>query len=311
MRHIVWTLAACLLVFPLAAFSQDKDAVKDKKSAAKAPPPSPFRCLDGRTIVFAFNGAGDSTDLTDNLREAVGELRASVFVRHVKWCRSGEPKIDYRDQEAMFSAAHRTAGLILAIRQDAPHAQLVFMGHSTGTRVALATAEMLPPGAIDRIFLFASAVSCSYELRPALKVSRGGIDAFFSRDDGVLEHLEENWGTADGLFTATAGRVGFAVPRFHPPPFPPPPKLDKGPKGKDAKKDGMKDGMKEGKKKAKDMKVNPDVELYQNLRQLCWNDELPHGFGHGGHHTFIHFECLKRHILPQLGCGPTALYFPR
>lgn len=161
-------------------------------------------------------------------------------------------------------------------------------------------------------------MSCSYDLVGALKASRGGIDNYYSKEDDVLINAEDYMGTADGRRTATAGRVGFAVPRRpHGPAFPPPPQKveppmgEKAPKGPGDKKGFKKDGMKEGKKDFLDLPPHPDAALYCNLRQLCWNDELPHGFGHGNHSTFIGPECMIRHVFPLFGYGPANDGKPR
>lgn len=129
MRQILWTLAVYLLVFPAVAVGQNKEQGNDKKPAAKGPPPPPpgFQCWEGRTILFTFCGAADSRELTEGVREAILDTRVPIVHRHVKWCRSEDRKYTYNDQDAMFCAAQRTAGFILAIRKDAPHAQIILM----------------------------------------------------------------------------------------------------------------------------------------------------------------------------------------
>ncbi len=231
--------------------------------------PGPFAHFNGKTVVFVANGV-DSTKLFDNLRTSLDEVRTCVCALNVPWARYNQPHKDHLDKDAQRAAAYKLACTVLAIRQDAPTASIVFMAHSTGTAVVLGAAEMLPPASIDRIFLFSSSLSTCYYLRPALSAARGGIDNFYSRDDGILECVEDKLGTADGHFGKTAGRCGFVVP--------PMPTLV-------------------GPEQAKCL--NPDVALYGNLRQVCWSDDL-RGAGHGGHSSFIHECFLKRQILPQL-----------
>jgi pimeloyl-ACP methyl ester carboxylesterase len=294
MRHISWTLALGLLLAQTADGQdgkQRKDGNGGKQPPMKLPPPtlvpppmapgaavpaSPvpgppqYAHLNCKTVVFVANGAGDSTTLSDNLRFSVEHIHAPIVALNVRWCRFNDPARDHLDQDGRRAAGYRLACAVLAIRRDAPSARIVFMGHSDGTHVILAAAEMLPPASVDRVFLFASTVSSSYCLQPALSASRGGIDAFASRGDGVLETLEETIGSSDGHMGPTAGRVGFAVPRV--PVF---------------------IGTE------KDKKLNPDAQLFANLRQVCWNEELV-GAGHGGHCSFIHERFLRIQILPQI-----------
>jgi pimeloyl-ACP methyl ester carboxylesterase len=98
------------------------------------------------------------------------------------------------------------------LRKRRPDCRIVVVGYSTGSRVALAAAEMLPPRSLDRLIVIASSVSSSYDLRPALRASRGGIDSYFSNDDPVLLNAEGNLGTADGRTGPMAGRAGFVYP---------------------------------------------------------------------------------------------------
>jgi pimeloyl-ACP methyl ester carboxylesterase len=91
----------------------------------------------------------------------------------------------------------------------------VFAAHSTGTYIALVAAEMLPPRSLDRIVLLASTASPYYDLRPALRATRGGIDNYLSVDDDVLYTAQDYVRPADGQKGqrgAMAGRTGFHFP---------------------------------------------------------------------------------------------------
>jgi pimeloyl-ACP methyl ester carboxylesterase len=276
MRHFLWTATLCLVVLPQASYGQ----VKDKKPGkVLLPPPakvqpSSLSRFNGCTLVFAINGSGESTELTENLREAVLEARAPAKVYHVSWCRIGDPRMDHTDHEAQLKAANRLACLVLALRKDAPLARIILVGNSSGCRVALATAEQLPPGSLDRIFLLSASVSRTYDLVPALRATRGGIDNYFSTDDGVLEMVEEEFGTADGLRQPTAGRVGFCVPRFAP---------------------------------TKDRKLSPDAVAYSNLRQVRWNESMG---GNGDHHVWVQERMLRTMIVPQFFVVPMSVPVP-
>lgn len=225
--------------------------------------PSTFRHLNGCLLVFVAD-ASESEFMSDNLKEIVREERVPVLVKQVKWSRLGELYRDAIDQEAQIDTGYRLACLIKAIRQDAPTARFILVGHGAGSRVMLAAAEYLPQGSVERIFLMASSVSCSYDLRHALAASRLGIDNYFSPYDNVLETLEDQLGTSDGKRAPTAGRVGFR------PPFPP---------------------------------GHPGLALYCNLRQTRWSDERG-GNGLGGHYTWAHRPFLRNQLLPQFFYPP-------
>ena len=204
MRHLalpIWLTVLCNLA-PLGA--------GEKTLPKKAPLPP--RNLDGQTIVFVIDGAGDSTIVAENLREAALETKTPLCMTAVHWCRHGVPADDYADHQAQLAAAARVAGEIARLTRESPKCRIVLLAHSSGTRVALAAAEACPPQSISRIILLASTVSCGYDLGPALRASRGGIDSFYSQWDTVLSIAEDALGTADGMHdTPSAGRVGFRL----------------------------------------------------------------------------------------------------
>src|SRR5688572_9539588 len=115
MKHVLWTMAAGLLMLPLASHAQERNAGRDRLVAAVPPVrfAGPNFChLNGRTLVFCANGSGDSLVLTENLREVVREAHAPACVHHVAWCRQGEARLDHIDREGHFRAAHRLATLV-------------------------------------------------------------------------------------------------------------------------------------------------------------------------------------------------------
>jgi pimeloyl-ACP methyl ester carboxylesterase len=189
------------------------------------------------------------------------------LIKQVKWSRIGEFARDLFDHEGQLNAAYRLACLVNAFRRESPHARIIFVGHSTGSRVMLAAAEALPPGSIERIFLLSSTVSCGYDLRRALLASRYGIDNYYSEYDNKLESLEDKLGTSDGKRSPMAGRVGFR------PPFPP---------------------------------NHPAAAPYCNLRQIKWNEDRGNGNGLGGHYTWTHRTFIRYQLLPQFFQAPVA-----
>ena len=74
----------------------------------------------------------------------------------------------------------------------------------------MTAAGHLPPDSIERIILLAPAVSASYDLRPALRTARQGIDVFSNKRDCIyLGWGTRLLGTTDGSREVAAGRYGF------------------------------------------------------------------------------------------------------
>ena len=67
-----------------------------------------------------------------------------------------------------------------AYRQAYPGRKVYLVGHSAGCAVVLAAAERLPTDSVDRLILLAPSVCVTYDLRPALRTVRCGIDVFYS-----------------------------------------------------------------------------------------------------------------------------------
>jgi pimeloyl-ACP methyl ester carboxylesterase len=156
--------------------------------------------------VFVLDGSGDLTGTYDSLaRVASGD--ASMTVTRVRWTQGGVFR-DLRGRGGHQDNGRRLADSVLAWRQANPKGRVCLVAHSAGAAVALAAAESLPPGAVDRIVLLAPAVSRDYSLGQALACSREGIDCYYSNRDGVNLGVALA-GTTDGRFLSVAGRSGF------------------------------------------------------------------------------------------------------
>jgi pimeloyl-ACP methyl ester carboxylesterase len=214
MRHAVLILAAAIGVCQFPAFGQEKQKLVPAKVAPCCPPGHSFKYLDGRPIVFVANGVGGSTTLGDNLQDLNSDMHLGLRIQTVPWCRQDALYKDLVDEEAQLQAATRIACTIAAIRKDCPNVPIYLVGHSAGARVVLAAAEMSPAQSIDRVIVMAAAVSCGYDLTGVLKATRGGVDNFYSGDDGVLESAIYHATLADGTRTQAAGQVGFRAPPF-------------------------------------------------------------------------------------------------
>jgi pimeloyl-ACP methyl ester carboxylesterase len=179
----------------------------------EVPPPGPsFRHLDGQRILFVANGVNNSTILSDNLIEISSDMNLGLRVQMVAWTRTLSLFGDLTDREAQYRAANGMANMARCVRRDCPHAQIFFLGHSAGAHVVLAAAAMMPEKSVDRIIVLHSAVSATYDLKPALRASRYGIDNFYSSEDSVLDSAVQHATTADGTKIPCAGRIGVRLP---------------------------------------------------------------------------------------------------
>jgi len=230
-----------------------------------APAPPPF-C--GIGVVFVANGAGGEPTLTENLTEALRAARMPLAVDTTHWSLNRGSIVDHTSSRRHVEAGAWMAAKVQAFRKAYPDRLVILMGHSSGTDVVLRAAEMLPENSVDRIVLLAPSVACNFDLRQALRSTRGGIDVYWSSEDGVLELAMDYVGTADGQKgVACAGRVGFAVPP----------------------------------------RTCPDAALYCKLHQYRWNDRLQR-YGHfGGHYGWVRTRFLQQVIVPSLMVSETIV----
>jgi pimeloyl-ACP methyl ester carboxylesterase len=174
--------------------------------------PTTCGCLaPNADVVFVADGSGDyrttSAAVCDAVRDTGAPLRVETFVWSHGYRRL---LVDHVDHCNHLEEGRRLAALVAAVRQSDPARAVSLVGHSSGCAVVLAAAEALPPDMLERIVMLAPAISNDYDLRPALRSSRLGIDVFSShRDVGALGIGTGIIGTADRRWSAAAGRVGF------------------------------------------------------------------------------------------------------
>jgi len=235
-----------------ALTAQDNSAAKkgDKATAVKvAAPPVKF---------YVVNGSGDSRDLSESLAEVIRCRCLPWGMETICWT-TGLTTIDDHAGVANHRRwGHNLAARANAYRQAHANAKIYLLGHSSGSHVALAAAECAPPGTFDRVVLLAASVSCFYDLRPALRACREGIDNFYSTEDGILDLAVDMLGSADGKKIVAAGQIGFRTPR---PPF-------------------------------------PEHELYRRLRQFPWSVCVEWTGHHGGHVGALQPAFLQAYVLP-------------
>jgi pimeloyl-ACP methyl ester carboxylesterase len=210
--------------------------------------------------VFVANGSGDFRTVSRNLCEAVAEAAAPLQIETFVWSRGyGRYVLDHTDHANHLAQGRRLAAQVAAYRQACPGLRVYLVGHSAGCAVVLAAAEVLPPDGVDRIVLLAPSVCVSYDLRPALRTARGGIDVFHSSEDTVVLGLGMRLvGTAEGGCRTAAGQCGFTPVLACP----------------------------------------TDAALYGKLRQHPW-DRVVAWSGHdGGHYGSNQAAFLRAYVLP-------------
>lgn len=219
-----------------------------------------------RGTAFVADGAGGWSACSKSLRRVVAQTKTPLEVETVQWTHGfGRVLADQCDYANSRLAGQQLAEKILAYRQSCPGQEVYLIGHSAGNQVVLAAAEALPPDSVDRIILLAPAVSFDYDLRPALRASRQGIDVFCSKCDwwflGVAVHVI---GTSDRRWTDAAGKDGFQPV----------------------------------------VETPADAALYAKLRQYQWGPELIGTGNCGGHFGPYQPGHLREFVLPLLECNP-------
>jgi pimeloyl-ACP methyl ester carboxylesterase len=217
-----------------------------------------------QSIVFAVDGAGNFQGSSSSLKALCADDDIPLHIETYDWSH-GYRRIlaDHRDQTHARNEAAKLAETIRCYQQQGPESALpvYILAHSSGCMVALCTAEHLPPNSIERIVLLAPSVSAKYDLRPALRCSRQGVEVFYSGRDRIWLGLGMRLlGTADGSRTATSGRVGFRVPA-------------------------------EG---------NEDACLYERLHQHPWDSSVSWTGHRGGHFSVHESAYLKSYVVPLL-----------
>lgn len=215
-----------------------------------------------RGIVFVADGAGDFRATSAALRRVLAQENVPLQVRTIPWSHGyWRVMADQIDEMHARSEGWRLAEQIKAERRANPDEEIYLLAHCAGCNVVLSAAEALPPQTVDRIILMAASVPTDYDLRPALRCTRDGIDAFYSRRDrwclGLWLRLEVMVGVK---YTPVAGRFGFR------------PVVDS----------------------------PEDAACYARLRQHPWEPEWEWAGNSGGHYGCYQPEFLRLFVLPLL-----------
>lgn len=258
--RLFWIPAALLCVMSCAASYPSSPAPEDTRlDRAVGPPAMPAQ----NSLVFVVDGAGGFEAASRTIAKTITEVKLPLEVRTFHWthgyCRvfSDQMHASHIQREG-----RELAELVMSCRQESPGRRIYLIGHSAGCGVALIAAEHLPPDALERIVLLAPAVSAKHDLRPALRSTCQGIDAFISSHDWCLLGVGTKLtGTTDRHWlTTAAGKTGFQPVAADP----------------------------------------QDEALYTKLRQYPWNSTLMWTGHKGGHYGAYQPGFLRTFVFPLL-----------
>jgi hypothetical protein len=179
-------------------------------AAARAPEGGPQR--PGVVVIVGGVGGWDPLPRSAELVFPLAGVphRICDFVWTHGW---GQMFTDLQDTSHLVAKARELASLILQFKTCEPERPVYLVAKSGGTGLALLAAEHLPPQTLERIVLISSAVSPGYDLRGALRATRGEVVSYYSRLDLlILWWGTKQYGTIDGRHEAAAGQVGFRRP---------------------------------------------------------------------------------------------------
>jgi pimeloyl-ACP methyl ester carboxylesterase len=227
---------------------------------ASAPPSG---APEPQVIVFSVDGAGNFQGISNACKDWVHQDNLPIHIHTFEWSH-GYRRIfaDHLDMCHGRREGQKLAEQIRCYCRDTPTALPVYIiAHSAGSLPALVAAEYLPPDCVERIILLAPSVSAKYDLRPALRCARQGVEVFHSRRDrGYLGLGMAVFGTTDRRRSAVSGRIGFRAPND--------------------------DGC--------------DAALFARLHQHEWHESMSWTGYTGGHFTIQKTDFLRAYVRPLL-----------
>lgn len=245
-------------------------SLPQQQTASRAPHITP----PARCVVFAVDGAGNFQGSSKALKAFVADENLPIHVHTFEWSH-GDRRVlaDTRDQAHARREGQRLAEQIVTYQRQGPEPPLPvdIVAHSAGCMVALHAAEQLPPESVEHVILLAPSISASYDVRPALRCCRQGVEVFHSQRDRAWLGLGTTlFGTSDGTRSTAAGRVGFHVPE------------DPG----------------------------ADADLYARLHQHPWEESVSWTGNTGGHFGVYQAGYLRAYVVPLILPGYRPVSHP-
>jgi alpha-beta hydrolase superfamily lysophospholipase len=163
--------------------------------------------LAPKPTVWIVDGAGGSAGCSTHFHAANRSAGAPFAVRVFPWHHESQRYApDQRDGAHARAMGERLAAAIRA--ESGPPLRVV--AFSAGVAVALAAAERLPAGSLQRIVLLAPSVTSRYPLDTPARAAIDGVDVFVSsRDVWVQRTAVRLFGAADRRHGIGAGLNGF------------------------------------------------------------------------------------------------------
>jgi hypothetical protein len=258
--------AVLLLTLPVGCTAgPDRPVVSPDRPVVSAARPAPDRAV---AVVFCADGAGGLGETTDTLAHVIAAEGVPIRVDKVEWSHGeGRFLIDHLDRRNLQVKGEGLAREARQLKMRSPESRICFVGQSAGCAVLLLAAEAMPADSVDRVVLLAPSVSSRYDLRPALRATREGIDVFYSERDWFVLGLGMAFsGTTDGHLPPVAGRVGFRT----------------------------------------NVANTSDEALYARLRQHPWSPEVEQTGRTGGHYGALEDRHVRARILPMLAPNQRA-----
>jgi pimeloyl-ACP methyl ester carboxylesterase len=165
-------------------------------------------------VIFVVGGAGGIDLGNASTRFAFQNANVPHEIREFLWTHGkGNILRDLQDTPHLVAKANELTRLILDYKAEHPERPVYLIGRSTGAAIVLLAAGQLPDASLEKIILLASAVSPAYNLVPALRATRSELIAYRSDyDNFMLGWGTRTFGTADRVYTDSAGKAGFYLP---------------------------------------------------------------------------------------------------
>jgi len=163
-------------------------------------------------LVLCVSGAGGMTGEVGRIRQGLVEGGVQCAIESFEWS-TGWVLADQADIQVNTEKARMLARRIARYQQEHPDCPVHLIGVSAGTGLIVwAVEDLSPEHRVDNVFLIASSLSGTYDLRGALKNVSGRLYNHFSAVDLVLAILVPAAGTVDRKNGASGGLNGFQPP---------------------------------------------------------------------------------------------------